>query len=429
MKLLHVLTLRLSLTGAVIFAFWAMLFYFAIIDEINNEVDDALEDHAEMLIRRALAGEPLNTLPNHTNNMFHMYEVSADYAMSHSHIRYADSEMFIEERNEVEPARTISYIFNDGDGRFFELMVYTPTIDKDDLKAAVAYGLVALYGALALCIALTNLRVLRKSMRPLHSMLAWLDSYRMGESHRPLPANTHIEEFAKLSHALQRSMERNERQFEQQKLFTANASHEMQTPLAVIQNRLEMLLDDGGLSERQTGEVVKALHTLKSLSRTNRSLLLLCKIDNGQFTRTEKVDIGGVARRLLPDMQTMFSHKGMAVDAGYDGTLAVEMDGQLGTTLVANLLKNAFIHGDRGGRIVVRVSAKGLTVANTGTDSPLDGEKIFERFYHSPEKTSSSGLGLSIVKAICQLYGMGIAYSFEQGMHTFRVTPPKGHRP
>ena len=87
MKLINLLTLRLSIIGALVFAFWATLFFFAIIDEINDEVDDSLEDHAEMIIRRSLAGEALPSEPSATNNQYYLHEVSADYAASHSHIR------------------------------------------------------------------------------------------------------------------------------------------------------------------------------------------------------------------------------------------------------------------------------------------------------------------------------------------------------
>ena len=422
MKLLHVLSLRLSAIGAIVFAFWAALFYFAIIDEINDEVDDSLEDHAETLIRRSLAGEPLPTETNYTNNQYYIHEVSARFAASRSHIRYEDSEVFIKDKNEFEPARTISYIFNDDRGRFFELMVYTPTIDKADLKAAVAYWIVALYGAFVVCIVLVNIVTLRKAMKPLHALLAWLDSYRLGGQNRKQPLQTDIYEFARLGDALRRSTERSESLYEQQKLFIANASHEMQTPLAVIQNRLEMLLDDGTLSEQQMGDVVKSLHTLKALTRTNRSLLLLCKIDNGQFTEAVPVSMAATIGRLLADMEMVYAHKEIKVETQTDRDMTAVMDESLASTLVSNLLKNAFVHCNNGGTITVSLTPASMTVTNTGQGTPLDAQKIFQRFYHSPDKPSSTGLGLAIVEAICRLYGMTVGYRFEDGRHTFTVT-------
>ncbi len=421
MKLLNLLTLRLSIIGALVFAFWATLFFFAIIDEINDEVDDSLEDHAEMIIRRSLAGEALPSEPSATNNQYYLHEVSADYAASHSHIRYEDSEVYIKAKNEFEPARTISYIYNDDRGRFFEVVVFTPTIDKADLKAAVAYWMAALYAAIVACIVAVNRRTLSRAMRPLHAILGWLDAYRLGERNSKMELETSVKEFRRLGEAIRRMTKRNESLYEEQKRFVANASHEMQTPLAVIQSRLEMLLDDGQLTKQQMGEVVKALHTLKALSRTNRSLLLLCKIEGGQFKAAGRVSMAETARRLLPDMEMVYAHKGLAVETRTDGDMRPEMDESLATTLVANLLKNAFTHANPGGSITVSITPLAMTVANTGQDTPLDGQRIFERFYHSAGKPSSTGLGLSIVEAICRLYGMAVAYRFEGGMHVFEV--------
>lgn len=428
MKLLHVLSLRLSVIKVVVFAFWAALFYFAVIDEINDEVDDSLEDHAETLIRRHLAGERLPSASNDTNNQYYLHEVPAAYADSRSHIRYEDSEVYIRQKNEFEPARTISYIFSDDDGRFFELMVYTPTIDKDDLKAAVAWWILALYAAMVLCTVAVNIVTLRRFMRPLQALLAWLGAYRIGGRNRPMPPQTDIDEFRQLGEAMERSFRRSEQAYEQQKLFTANASHEMQTPLAVIQSRLEMLLDDGGLTERQMGDVVKTLHTLQAMARTNRSLLLLCKIDNGQFTNARPVSMEAVIGRLLADIQAVYAHKRIAVTTSADGDMTLTMDPSLASTLASNLLKNAFVHTDSGGSIAIGITPGAVTIANTGHDGPLDARRIFERFYHSPQKASSTGLGLAIVKAICRLYGLGIAYSFEDGRHVFTLTPTDGKK-
>ena len=429
MKLVNLLTLRLSVIGALVFAFWATLFYFAIIDEINDEVDDSLEDHAETVIRRSLAGEPLPDEPATTNNQYYLHEVSAEYAASRSHIRYEDNEVYIKDKNEFEPARTISYIFNDDRGRFFEVVVFTPTIDKADLKAAVAYWLAALYAAMVACIVVVNRRSLRRGMRPLQAILGWLDAYRLGERNKEMPQNTSVTEFRRLGEAICRTTKRNEALFEEQKRFTANASHELQTPLAVIQSRLEMLLDDGQLTEQQMGEVVKALHTLKALARTNRSLLLLSKIAGGQFTSTEAVSMAGTVDRLLPDMEMIYAHKGIAVERRTDGDLVLNMDESLATTLATNLLKNAFTHCNRGGRIAISISTTSMSIANTGQETPLDGQRIFERFYHTPGNASSTGLGLSIVQAICRLYGISVDYRFERGMHVFNVGSNSRQKP
>lgn len=423
MKLVNYITLRLSLLAAVVLAFWSVLFYLAIIEEINDETDDSLEDYAELVIRRSLAGEPLPSEDSGSNNQYFLHRVSAEYARSHSNVRYSDRDVFIKEKNEYEPARVVSYIYKDGHGRFFEIEVSIPSIDKQDLKMAIFYWLLFLYVAIMSGIVVVNSRSVRRSMKPLSQLLEWIENYRLGRGGKPLHVDTNVDEFRRLGDVLEKSTRRSENLYEQQKLFIGNASHEMQTPLAICQNRLEMLLDDNGLDECQIGEIIKAIGTLKSLSRLNRSLLMLCKIDNGQFAETCPADFGEMVSRMLPEYEAVFAGKHITVGLKAEPfTMIVEMNPQLSEMLVSNLLKNAFVHNIDGGSVDVIVTDKAFSVANTGHDGPLDKKKVFARFYHTPGKSGSSGLGLALVKSICRRYGLHVDYRFYEGKHVFTVS-------
>lgn len=424
MKLVHLLTLRLSLIKAIVFALWGVLFYFAIIDEINDETDDALEDYAEVIMTKWLAGEDIPDMSNGSNNQYYMENVSQQFADTHPHIVYADRDVYIEQKHEHEPARTISYIFMDDNGQYHCLTVFTPTIDKEDLKQAVVVWLVVLIGGLLLCMAVVNWHTLRHGMQPLHALLRWLEHYSIGASATMPQVKANVTEFRRLNDTVADTIRRSEESYEQQKEFISNASHEIQTPIAVAQNRLEMLLEDETLGEHAMGEVIKVLHALKGLARTNRSLLLLSKIDNGQFADTVMVDMGMLAESLLPEIASAYDHLGVSVHVNTEGVAQIKMNEALARTLMTNLLKNAFLHNVEGGQIDMRVTKNSITLANTGKNEALDVTRIFERFYHSPEKTSSTGLGLSIVKAVCCIYGIDIEYRFAAGMHFFSLSLP-----
>lgn len=422
MKLHNVITFRLSILKAVVIALWAVCFYFAIIKEINNATDEALTAYAETLITDYLAGEKMPESSEISGRQYTIRHVPSEYAGRHRHIRYKDMEMYFGQRHRYEQARTITYIFQTDDGQWRELVVFTPSIDKDNMKRAILYWLIALYVVLLAGITAVNLWTVRHSMKPLKALLDWLDAYKLGDRNRPLDNRTKITEFRTLNEALSRSVERNERQYEQQKMFIANASHEMQTPLAVCTNRLEMLLDDDNLTEAQMADIIKTLRTLKSLSATNRSLLLLCKIDNGQFAERVPINLKSITEKSLSDLEAVYAYRRIEVETRLSADATVAMDGSLAGILVGNLLKNAFIHNIDGGKIYVEADGREYTVANTGKAEPLDESKIFERFYHSSGKKSSTGLGLALVKAIANLYGFGIKYTFAGGMHTFRIT-------
>lgn len=421
MRLLHVITLRLSLLATLILFCWSVFFYYTIMNEVNDEVDDSLEDYAEMIIIRSVRNEALPTASSGSNNQFFLREITPQYAAQMSHVRYEDRDVFIKEKGELEPARVLTYIFQNDDGKFFELEVSTPHIDKKDLRGAIFYWIVFLFLAILLCILLLNLWTIGHSMRPLRKLLRWLDKYRVGEDNRPLDNPTKIYEFRKLNEVVKESIERTEAAYEQQKMFIGNASHEMQTPLAICNSRLEMLLEDPSLTERQMEEIVKTRQTLEQLSRMNRSLLLLTKIDNGQFADVADVNFTESIQRLLPDYEMVYASKNIRLQTELQGDFIVRMDESLAQTLLSNLLKNAFVHNHEGGEITIKATTDSLLFENTGAPESLNRDYIFERFYHSSDNRQSLGLGLAVVKAICQRYGLRIDYAFNNGKHAFTI--------
>lgn len=425
MKLVYRIVLHMSWALSLLLAAWAVLFYFTMIDQINDEVDDSLENYAEVLVKRSLAGRELPAAFSGSNNGYFLHDVSAEYAASRHHMVYSDEEVFIPEKDEEEPARVLRMIFRDREGNYKELTVMTPTIEKDDLQEAILRWVVGLYLFLLLMILAVNVLVLHRTLRPLYALLRWLDGYIVGGNNAPLANDTNITEFRRLNDAASRYAGRAESLFERQKQFIGNASHEMQTPLAVCRNRLEMLVGDGSaLSEAQLGEILKVQHTLDYLVRLNRSLLLLSKIENGQFPEAEQVDFNALVRRTAGDMGEIYAGRGMRFVLHEEQGLSASMNPSLAASLVTNLLKNAFVHGDAGGEVGVTLTAHELRVCNSGAQGPLDAGRIFERFYQGAKKEGSTGLGLSIADAVCRLYGLRIDYTYVNKCHCFTVRFP-----
>lgn len=425
MKLIHITTLRVAAIAALVLAFWAALFYVVIIDEINDETDDALENYAENIIRRKLAGETLPSSSSGSNNQYFLRPVSDAYAARTPHVRYADREVFIAEKNEYEPARVLTYIFCTEDGRYHEVEVSTPTIEKEDLRESILILMVVLYGAIFVSVVSINAWTIYRSLRPMRRLLRWLDDYDLGKHVRRLHIPTRITELKRLNEVVASAIERNEQTFERQRQFISNASHEIQTPLAISLNRIEMLLDDGQLGERQMGEIIKIRHTLDRLSRLNKSLLMLSRIDNGQFDRREDIDVGRLICDTLPDLEDAYAAKKIEVSVTTASPFCVVMSRPLAELLVGNLLKNAFVHNVDGGRVVIHIAADSVCVANTGESVPLNADKIFARFYHTTGMAGSTGLGLALVKSVCEQSSLHIAYRHEETMHVFMVKKNK----
>lgn len=421
MKLFHLVLWRISLALIVVLTVWAGFFYMAVVEEVNDEVDDTLEDYSEGLIIRALSGEDMPTASNGSNNQYYLYEVSESYAASHPQITYRDEMVFITEKSETEPARVLITIFRTEDERYMELVVYTPTIEKLDLLRAILSWIIFLYVLLLLIILSINIWVFRKNMKPLYVLLKWLDSSQLGKKNEPLENTTKITEFRKLNAATMAFAERGEKLFEQQKTFIGNASHEMQTPLAICRNRLEMLMEDETLTEHQLNELIKTHQTLENLTRMNRSLLLLCKIENGQFADTRSVCLNDILAHYLDDYKEVYAYRNITVTVTTDSSFCVEMNDSLVSVLVTNLLKNSFVHNIDGGFIYIKITANTFEISNTG-EKPLDRERIFERFYQGQKKEGSTGLGLALVDSICKANHLKIDYTYVENRHIFTIS-------
>lgn len=428
MKLIYRISLRLSLILLPLIALWAVVFYFTMMDEINDEADDALEDYSELIIIRMLSGQPLPRMNEGSNNSYTITPVGESYAAVHPNIDYYDAEVYIPEKKETEPARFLTTIFRDSDGRFYELKVAMPTFEKDDLLETILWWTVWLYLLLLVTVVGVTMWVFHKSMRPLYTLLHWLDGYAPGRKTAPVPNDTDIREFRKLNVAAQQAVDRSDELLEQQKQFIGNASHELQTPLAVLGGRMEYLLDHAGLDEQTMGEVIQMKRTLGHIVRLNKTLLLLAKIDNGQFPESADVDIASMLREQKELYDDIYEKQGIRCRLHLPSAFTVGMNESLASVLVSNLLRNAYVHSAAGASADVRIGGRTLTVENDGA-TPLDGRHIFERFYQGSKREGSTGLGLALVKAVADSYGLRVEYRFENGRHAFSVEWPPEETP
>ena len=421
MKLIHNIAVRLSVALLPVIGLWAMVFYFVIVDEINDEADDLLESYAEQLMVRKLSGKELPVTNIMTDGHYSISQVTESYADSQAGMEYYDSVFYIKETDENEPARFLKTIFRDREGRCFELIVATPTFEKDDLIGTILWWILALYLILLLTVVVIALVVLQKSMRPLYKILDWLNAYTPGKAHSRLSIDTDIQEFRQLEKVTTEATDRSDNAFEKQKQFIGNASHELQTPLAVLGGRIDWMLDNDSLGEESVGELVKMKRELGHIVRLNKTLLLLTKIDNDQFPDQTDVNLSSMVLSQKELYEEIFSSKKISCSVQVpDEPVIVRMNETLASILVTNIIKNAFVHSPEGGTVTLTLTENGLAVSNSG-DSPLDQGRIFDRFYQGAKKDGSTGLGLALAKTIADRNGLSLTYSYENGMHLFRI--------
>lgn len=403
-------------------ALWAALFYAVMLEEVYDNIDDGLKNSKILIIREAYANPQILSTPEFGINQFRITPLPKDDYDYSDHL-FSTSE-FSEYDNEDQPIRQLEAVFNDAKGNPHKLTIKASTVEEDELLEDLLTALIALYIMLVISIAVINQLVQRKVWTPFYTLLERLKYFKPGMGTVFKAPESPVSEFSMLGSELEDLIARNEAIYANQKQFIENASHELQTPLAISLNKLELFVENNPLPEEQMMEISRIGDTLSRLVRLNKSLLMLSKIENRQYPDEERINFSELAERLVDDFSDLAQYKAVTMTINTVTNLIFTMNRGLALTLVSNLVKNAIVHNHRGGNVTILINNHSLTVINTGSDKPLKKEAVFRRFYKDSASEQGTGLGLSIVKSITESYKLCIAYDFDK-QHSFTVTFPE----
>ena len=399
MKLLSYTYRKLALLLFLLMAVWGVLFYYAIIDEVVDETDDTLENYGEILMESALHDPSILETEGSLMSFYKFTPISEEEGRHYRQVFY-DATVYIELEDEDEPVRVMCTAFRMPDGQYYELKLMISILERDDMVEAMLWYLGALFLLFLICTSIGIQLVLKGVFRPLHRLLDWLHCIQPGKEVPPLDNPTKIREFRQLSDAALDMGNRSYKAYEEQKQFIENASHELQTPLAIVRGKVELLAESEGMTEQQMEQLDEIYATLGRAVKLNKSLLLLSRIENGQYTEMEDVSVDEILDELLPDLMDIYEHKQVRlIRKREEQPFIIRCNHSLAQILVSNLVKNSLLHNREGGELQVLTTPTSLVIKNTG-DVPLDGEKLFRRFYHGMDgKKDSTGLGLAIARS------------------------------
>ena len=421
MKLLSYTYRKLALLLFLLMAVWGVLFYYAIIDEVVDETDDTLENYGEILMESALHDPSILETEGSLMSFYKFTPISEEEGRHYRQVFY-DATVYIELEDEDEPVRVMCTAFRMPDGQYYELKLMISILERDDMVEAMLWYLGALFLLFLICTSIGIQLVLKGVFRPLHRLLDWLHCIQPGKEVPPLDNPTKIREFRQLSDAALDMGNRSYKAYEEQKQFIENASHELQTPLAIVRGKVELLAESEGMTEQQMEQLDEIYATLGRAVKLNKSLLLLSRIENGQYTEMEDVSVDEILDELSPDLMDIYEHKQVRlIRKREEQPFIIRCNHSLAQILVSNLVKNSLLHNREGGELQVLTTPTSLVIKNTG-DVPLDGEKLFRRFYHGMDgKKDSTGLGLAIARSIALSSSLKLTYEWQDGMHTFRL--------
>lgn len=286
------------------------------------------------------------------------------------------------------------------------------------LLKTIVYTTLGLILVIIIVSVLINMLLLKRLWRPFYSTIHQLKTFKLGNKEDVHFEETNIDEFALLNQNVNATIERARNEYKTLKEFTENAAHEMQTPVSIIRSKLDLMIQQEGLSDKQTDAIKSAYQGIQRLNKLNQALLLLAKIENQQFSDRQAIDLDKKIAEKVSQFQGIWDNMHLNIKKELFPTKVIAND-SLMEVLLNNIFSNAARHNYDGGAIHIHLNNGKLTISNTGPSKALAEKTMFERFNKGDQSSHQNGLGLSIVKEICEQSGIEIAYRFEDNFHHF----------
>ncbi|WCT10341.1 sensor histidine kinase [Mucilaginibacter jinjuensis] len=330
-------------------------------------------------------------------------------------------EQFIKEQHKMHISRRLTYGLP-VNGKNYIVTITNPLEGTKHMITAMFQITIVTILLLILFVLTINRRLMENLWAPFYQSVNQLKQFSISESNTLHFPTTDTIEFNFLIENIRSTTKKATEGYRILKEFTENASHEIQTPLAIIGSQLDLLVQDEGLNYEQSEHLIIAYQALKRLSKLNQSLLLIAKIDNQQFQKTSHIDLRDKVEDKIKEFNELWLSKNIAIRANLSDAY-IDASPELIDIMLNNLFSNACKHNLIDGTANIELKTGHLTVMNTGKYGPLDTSKIFHRFYKEENDPGNNGLGLSIIKKVCEQSGISPNYGFngDSGEHVFTL--------
>jgi signal transduction histidine kinase len=385
------------------------------LDEIYDSIDDGLDNYKVLIIQKAQKDSTVFNKTVFDESNYFVREVDSKKALN-IHERYSDTLMYMENEKKLEPVRLLTTVFSQ-DNKYYELRVISSMVEEDDLIEDLLYYIIILYIVIMVSVIIINNILLKKIWQPFYELITKLKAFNLKKNAVFSTPKTNVQEFVQLNETVLTLLNKNIEVYSSQKQFIENAAHELQTPLAISINKLELILEEQLSDEKGAQALSEIINNLERLTRLNKSLLLLSKIENEQFNEAEQVNMNSLINKLREDFKELMEFKNLHLSIQENAVFSCLINKDLALVLLTNLIKNAIAHNVPNGEIKILIDRDKIEITNSGKKEPMDKDKIFKRFYKVSETNSSTGLGLAIAKAICDLYHLKVSYHYNDG-HT-----------
>ncbi len=416
MRLVTKTTLLYLLVALVVFGIGGVVAYQMIKKVVDKETDYYLVDNYRRIRSSVQEGNPLDPLISGK-----VIVEALPKGMNYDTMAvFKDTIAMHYFWNRPEPHRMLTKTTRIN-GQFYRFKIVDVIIEADDVYTGVIKVLAILFAGLSAALLICGYFIGIQLLKPFNKTLASIRDFNVKEELDTTLVNTITKEFKQLDAFVYRMKDKARRDYMALKEFTENASHEMQTPVAVAKGKLELLLESGDLSEKQMLLIQNAHDSVTKLSRISTGLTLLNKIENEEFSSSMQTNVSDVVTKNVRQFEELAELKGIKLEKEIVPDVKQPVDMNLAEILVGNLLKNAVHHNEKNGWINVHLDHSKLVVSNSGKDPKIETDQLFNRFRKGNQSNGSLGLGLAIAKKICDANKWQINYDYKDHQHRLTV--------
>ena len=395
----------------------APLFYYTTKRLYTKEADDTLLLHKKEFLKYTATTLKYTDIPlwnrfNRNAKIDSVKQLTKDTLFFSSYYDTLDAE--------IEPYRELNFPISI-QGKPYAYSERINLVETEDLLKNIAILFFVIISILLFGLFFITKKLSLNLWKPFYKTLQQIESFEIGKTKQPDFAETDVEEFNRLNTSIQKLIERNTVIYKSQKEFIENAAHELQTPLAVFQAKIDTLIQRSDVTQEQS-EILSSLNeNVSRLNRLNKNLLLLSKMENDSYSDRQTILLSNYIQKNINFFTEQAKAKSLIIKMKIQKDFKIKSNPVLAEVLISNLFLNAIKHNIEGGQISISLQENKLVFSNSGQPSQLNTDKLFKRFSKSNPSEQGTGLGLSIVKKITIINNWTIAYNYKNSFHTFSI--------
>jgi len=395
----------------------APVFYYATQRLYNKEADDSLLLHKKEFLQYTATNLKETEIPvwnsfNRNRKIYEGNKVTKDSFFFSSYYDTLDAE--------IEPYRELNFAIN-LQGKPYTYSERINLVETEDLIKNIAFLFLAIMAILLLGLFFITKKLSQNLWEPFYKTLQQIESFEIDKTNQPKFLATDIEEFNRLNISITKLIEKNTAIYKSQKEFIENAAHELQTPLAVFQAKIDTIIQRTDVTQGQSVILSSLNENVSRLNRLNKNLLLLSKIEHDSYGEKESILLADLFQKNLEFFTEQANAKHLTITVAMQDGFKINSNPALAEILLSNLFLNAIKHNIEGGQIGIIVKDGKIIFSNNGQPQSLNTDKLFSRFSKANPSEQGTGLGLSIIKKIADINHWKVLYHYENNLHSFSI--------